>query len=288
MNYRHIYHAGNFADVVKHIILSRVILYMQRKEKAFRVLDTHAGIGLYDLSSVEAQKTGEWQGGIALVMEAFANAPKNVKPLIEPYLDVVRSFNEGTQGIQRYPGSPLITRTFLRNQDRLTALELHPDDFETLQTHFEGDYQARITHLDGWLGLKSHLPPKERRGITLVDPPFEVFHEFFNHLKGITNANERFAGGTHMMWYPVKNRKACDEFRTELYKTRIPAILDVSLEVRRPKGLKETFDGTGLAIVNPPYTLEQELKLILPWLKTVLEENKGSGQYTVNWINKAL
>ena len=286
MNYRHIYHAGNFADVVKHIILSRVILYMQQKDKAFRILDTHAGIGLYDLSSEEAQKTGEWKQGIGLLLEATDKAPKDVKPLLMPYLDAVLSFNSDSE-IKQYPGSPLLSRKLMRNQDRLTALELHPEDYQTLQSHFEGDYQARITHLDGWLGLKSHLPPKERRGVTLVDPPFEVFHEFFNLIKGMKEANVRFATGTHMMWYPIKNRKACDEFRTELYKSKIPAILDISLEVRRPKGLKETFDGTGLAIVNPPYALEKELKIILPWLKNVLEENKGSGQYTINWINRA-
>lgn len=286
MNYRHIYHAGNFADVVKHIILSRVILYMQQKEKAFRVLDTHAGIGLYDLSSEEAQKTGEWKTGVGLILAAADKAPKDVKPLIEPYLNVVRAFNFDGE-VKQYPGSPKIARELLRNQDRLTALELHPEDFATLQSHFEGDYQARITHLDGWLGLKSHLPPKERRGITLVDPPFEVFHEFFNLLKGMTEANARFATGTHMMWYPIKNRKACDEFRTELYKTKIPAILDISLEIRKPKGLKETFDGTGMAIVNPPYALEKELRVVMPWLKNVLEDHKGAGQYTINWINRA-
>jgi len=286
MNYRHIYHAGNFADVVKHIILSRVILYMQRKEKAFRILDTHAGLGLYDLSSEEAQKTGEWKTGVGLILEAADKAPKDVKQLIEPYLNAVRAFNFDGE-VKQYPGSPKIARELLRSQDRLTALELHPEDFETLQAHFDGDYQARITHLDGWLGQKSHLPPKERRGITLVDPPFEVFHEFFNLLKGMKEANERFATGTHMMWYPIKNRKACDEFRTELYKSKIPAILDISLEIRKPKGLKETFDGTGMAIVNPPYALEKELKVIMPWLKSVLEENKGSGQYMINWINRA-
>ena len=286
MNYRHIYHAGNFADVVKHIILSRVILYMQRKEAAFRLLDTHAGIGLYDLSSPEAQKTGEWRSGIGLLLEAANNAPRDVKPLIEPYLQAVLSFNPADE-IQQYPGSPLLARQLMRKQDRLTALELHPEDFQTLQSHFEGDYQARITHLDGWLGIKSHLPPKERRGITLVDPPFEVFHEFFNHLKGLKDANERFATGTNLMWYPIKNRKACDEFREELYKTKVPAILDVSLEIRRPKGNKPTFDGTGMAISNPPYTLEQDLKILMPWLKTVLEESRGSGQYRINWISRA-
>ncbi len=179
MNYRHIYHAGNFADVVKHIILSRVILYMQRKDAAFRLLDTHAGIGLYDLSSEEAQKTGEWKTGVEQILEAAKTAPKDVKPLIEPYLEAILSFNPNGE-IKQYPGSPVLSRKLMRKQDRLTALELHPDDFQTLKQQFEGDYQARITHLDGWLGMKSHLPPKERRGITLVDPPFEVFHEFFN------------------------------------------------------------------------------------------------------------
>ena len=286
MNYRHIYHAGNFADVVKHIILSRVILYMQRKDTAFRLLDTHAGIGLYDLSSEEAQKTGEWKTGIELLLEAAGKAPRDVKPLIEPYLQAVLSFNpEGD--IQQYPGSPILSRHLMRKQDRLTALELHPEDFETLKSHFEGDYQARITHLDGWLGLKSHMPPKERRGVSLIDPPFEVFHEFFNLINGLKQSTERFASGTTLMWYPIKNRKACDEFRTELYKTKIPAILDVSLEIRQQKGLKETFDGTGMAIANPPYALEKELRLLMPWLKTVLEERKGSGQYKVDWINKA-
>lgn len=286
MNYRHIYHAGNFADVVKHIILTRVIIYMQRKEKAFRMLDTHAGTGLYDLSSEEAQKTGEWQGGIGLLMEKSGSAPSNVKPLIEPYLEVIEALNPQGE-IRQYPGSPLLARKLFRKQDRLTALELHPEDFETLQSRFEGDYQARITNLDGWLGLKSHLPPKEKRGLTLVDPPFEVFHEFFNHLKGMKEAHDRFAGGTHMMWYPIKNRKACDEFRTELKASKIPAILDITLEIRAQKGRENTFDGTGLAIVNPPYILEQELKLILPWLKGVLEETPGRGQYRLQWINRA-
>ena len=120
-----------------------------------------------------------------------------------------------------------------------------------------------------------------------MEPPFEVFHEFFNLIKGMKEANLRFATGTTMMWYPIKNRKACDEFRTELYKSKIPVILDVSLEISWPKGLKDTFDGTGMIVVNPPYALEKEMRIILPWLKNILEENKGSGQYKIDWINKA-
>lgn len=285
MNYRHIYHAGNFADVVKHIILTRVLLYMQRKEAAFRLLDTHAGIGLYDLSSEEAQKTGEFQTGIKRLLEAADNAPSNVKPLIEPYLGVVGKYNPDSE-IIRYPGSPLIARELFRKQDRLTALELHKEDFKQLSERFAGDYQARITELDGWLGLKSHLPPKERRGVTLVDPPFEVFHEFFNILNGLKEACTRFPSGTYLLWYPVKNRKACGEFRDELKALRIPAILDVTLDIRK-QSKHNTFDGTGMTIVNPPYTLEGELKILMPWLKSVLEESSGSGRYNIDWIAKA-
>ncbi|MAZ16243.1 MAG: 23S rRNA (adenine(2030)-N(6))-methyltransferase RlmJ [Ahrensia sp.] len=282
MNYRHIFHAGNFADVFKHIVLARIIAYMQNKDAAFRVLDTHAGLGLYDLSSDQAQKTGEWKTGIGKVMEAADRAPADVLALISPYLDAVRSSNpEG--GITQYPGSPMIARHLFRKQDRLTALELHPEDFDVLHAQFEGDVQARVTKLDGWLGIKSHLPPKERRGIVLVDPPFEVYHEFFNILTALKEGHKRFATGTFLLWYPVKHRKGVAEFREELKALKIPRILDTSLEVRS-SGADVRFDGSGMIVVNPPYTLESELRTILPWLSSVLEFKKGSGSYAVNWL----
>lgn len=171
MNYRHAYHAGNFADVVKHIILTRIVLYMQRKDHGFRVIDTHAGIGRYDLKGTEAGKTGEWQSGIGRLLEAKLDT--DVAGLIQPYLDIVRAENPDG-AIRHYPGSPLIVRHLLRKQDRLSALELHPDDARLLAELFEGDVQVRVTQLDGWLALGAHLPPKEKRGLILVDPPFEI------------------------------------------------------------------------------------------------------------------
>ncbi|MFZ2101222.1 MAG: 23S rRNA (adenine(2030)-N(6))-methyltransferase RlmJ [Oricola sp.] len=282
MNYRHIFHAGNFADVFKHIVLARVIKYMQNKDAAFRVLDTHAGLGVYDLTSEQAQKTGEWKTGIQRVLEAEASAPAAVRELIAPYLDCVRELNPAG-GIALYPGSPMIARMLLRKQDRLTALELHPDDFKVLQSHFEGDYQARITELDGWLGIKSHLPPKERRGIVLVDPPFEVYNEFYNILTALKEGHKRFASGTFLLWYPVKHRKGVSEFREELKALKIPRILDTTLEVRS-SGADIRFDGSGMIVVNPPYTLESELRAILPWLAPVVEYRRGSGSYSVNWL----
>jgi 23S rRNA (adenine2030-N6)-methyltransferase len=286
MNYRHVYHAGNFADVVKHFILTRVILYMQKKDAAFRVLDTHAGTGLYDLASAEAQKTGEWQGGVGKLLDKTVTIPPAVEKLLSAYLDAVRGANPAGQ-LLCYPGSPSIARTLMRKQDRLTALELHNDDFKVLQKQFAGDYQARVTELDGWLGLKSHLPPKEKRGVVLVDPPFEVFHEFFNILSGLKEAHKRFSGGTYLFWYPVKNRKACDEFRLELKRLNIPGILDCVLEVRRQTG-QASFNGTGMIIVNPPYVLKQELETVLPFLTRVLEAAPGSGSWSAKWITPAL
>src|SRR5690606_34010924 len=147
MNYRHIYHAGNFADVLKHAVLARLIIYMQNKDKAFRVLDTHAGIGLYDLSSEEAQKTGEWRDGIGRLIDA--DLPAAAADLLAPYLRIIREMNPQSD-LKLYPGSPKLARMLFRPQDRLSAMELHPDDARRLARLFEGDYQARVTELDGW------------------------------------------------------------------------------------------------------------------------------------------
>ncbi|HLP66492.1 MAG TPA: 23S rRNA (adenine(2030)-N(6))-methyltransferase RlmJ, partial [Rhizobium sp.] len=213
MNYRHIYHAGNFADVLKHAVLARLIVYLQQKDKAFRVLDTHAGIGLYDFSSGEAQKTGEWRDGIGRLMEA--DLPDNVSALLAPYLDAIRALNPKGP-ITLYPGSPKLARMLFRAQDRLSAMELHPDDSRALARLFEGDYQVRVTELDGWLALGAHLPPKEKRGIVLVDPPFEAEGEYERLVDGLAKAYRRFATGTYCLWYPIKKGAPIAEFHEAL------------------------------------------------------------------------
>src|SRR5690606_4824480 len=182
MNYRHAYHAGNFADVMKHAVLARIVEYLKRKDKAFRVIDTHAGTGMYDLSSEEAQKTGEWRGGIGTLLNA--QLPGDAAALLKPYLDAVRAANPDG-AVTRYPGSPAIARHLLRRQDRLTAIELHPADAAALKRHFAGDFQTRVIELDGWLALGAHLPPKEKRGLVLVDPPFEERDEFGRIVEGL-------------------------------------------------------------------------------------------------------
>jgi 23S rRNA (adenine2030-N6)-methyltransferase len=272
MNYRHAYHAGNFADVMKHVALTRIVEYLKRKDKAFRVIDTHAGIGAYDLSSAEALKTGEWRGGIGGLLDA--GLPDEAAALLAPYLDAVRKLNpEG--GLRFYPGSPAIVRHLLRGQDRLTAIELHPADAAALKTRFAGDFQTRVIELDGWLALGAHLPPKEKRGLVLVDPPFEEKGEFDRLLDGLLRAWRRWPGGVYALWYPIKDRKEVARFRERLAEAGISKILDLSLEIRAPSP-EPRFDGSGLVVVNPPYPLEAEMRTILPALSRLLGETGGT------------
>lgn len=279
MNYRHAYHAGNFADVVKHIILTRIVLYLQRKEHAFRVMDTHAGIGRYDLKGTEAGKTGEWLNGIGRLMETKLDAP--VAELLAPYLDIIRAENPDGE-MRHYPGSPLIVRHLLRKQDRLSALELHPQDAKLLAEVFEGDFQTRVTPLDGWLALGAHLPPKEKRGLVLIDPPFEIGGEFDRLVDGLARAHKRFSGGTFALWYPVKDLQQVKRFTDMLADTGIPKILRTELMIRSPSS-DPRLDGTGMIIVNPPFTLEAELRTILPALSKILSEQPNAG-FRVDWI----
>jgi 23S rRNA (adenine2030-N6)-methyltransferase len=270
MNYRHIYHAGNFADVLKHAVLCLLIRYLQKKDKAFRVLDTHAGIGVYDLSSEEAQKTGEWRDGIGRLLTA--DLAPDVASLLAPYLDAVREMNPDG-GITLYPGSPKLARLLFRPQDRLAAMELHPEDFGRLWRLFEGDYQVRVTELDGWLSLGAHLPPKEKRGLVLIDPPFEIDGEYERLAKGLATAYRRFPGGTYCLWYPIKRGAPIRQFHEQLQALEIPKMLCTELLVRSDR---ETtgLSGSGLIVVNPPFTLKADLHRLLPVLKDVLAQDR--------------
>ena len=272
MNYRHIYHAGNFADVVKHAVLTRLILYLQRKDNAYRVLDTHAGVGMYDLASEAAQKTGEWRGGIGRLLEKRPGGEAGV--LLAPYLDAVAAANpEG--GLRRYPGSPWLARHLARRQDRLTAVELHPHDAETLKGLFAGDHQVRVIALDGWLALGAHLPPKERRGLVLIDPPFEEAGEFQRMAEGLVRAHRRWPGGIYALWYPLKDHAAVAAFREALRQSGVPKIIDIRFEISRPSATPR-LDGCGMVVVNPPFVLEAEMNAILPALHRALAVETGA------------
>lgn len=279
MNYRHAFHAGNFADVVKHLILVRIIEYMMRKDAAFRVIDTHAGVGLYDLWGDKAERTGEWRDGIARLFDCDLLEP--IATLIAPYLLAIKAQNPDGQ-LRYYPGSPFIARHMLRPQDRLMALELHPQDADSLRENFEGDIQTRITHLDGWAAMGTHLPPREKRGLVLVDPPFEQKGEFARMASALEKAHARWPGGTYAFWYPVKDLAEVETYAKTLKSLDIPKILRLELTIR-PPSVPPRLHGSGMVVVNPPYVLEEEMKILLPVLADLLAD-EGRGRFKIEWI----
>lgn len=281
MNYRHIYHAGNFADVFKHLIIARIIEYLKKKDHAFRVIDTHAGTGIYDLSADEAQKTGEWIDGIGRILSKPID--RQIEPLVNPWLDVVFALNGSKEKLTRYPGSPVLIRKLLRKQDRLTAIELHEADYKKLAGNFTGDYQARIIHLDGYLALGAHVPPKEKRGLILVDPPFEKTDEFERLVEGLIKAYKRFPGGIYALWYPVKHYNELNWFMNELKGTGIAKILRLELRIKQ-RSQTPGLDGCGMIIVNPPYVLPKEMKQLKAFLLDRLAQDDHA-QIIEEWIN---
>src|SRR6266700_5828803 len=265
MNYRHAFHAGGFADVIKHIVLVRMLSYLQEKQAAFRVIDTHAGAGVYDLTGDEAQRSGEWLTGIARVMQARFS--ETALPLVAPYLDIVRTFNPPRE-LKAYPGSPLIARALLRPQDRLTACEVEPKTRKRLIEALRRDTQARVVDLDGWTALPAFVPPNERRGLVLIDPPFEAKDEFERLADGFSAAFSKWPTGSYLLWYPVKSRRVTDELARHVAAaadTSKPPGKCLRLEFSvAPQEVGAGLVSTGLLIVNPPWKLMGELKTILP------------------------
>lgn len=279
MNYRHVFHAGNFADVVKHTILTRILTYLMRKDAPFRVIDTHAGVGLYDLKGDKAEKTGEWVDGIGRLIDR--GLPQPAQDLLAPYLGAVRAQNPDGN-LRFYPGSPLITRHMLRQQDRLMALELHPVDVEALRENFAGDFQVRVTHVDGWQALGTHLPPKEKRGLVLIDPPFEERNEFERMAQNLIKAHKRWPGGIYALWYPIKDPEHVADFVDMLAEAGIPKILRLELKIRAAS-LPPRLHGTGMIVINPPFVLEEEMRVLMPVLSDVLSD-EGRGRWTTDWV----
>ena len=279
MNYRHAFHAGNFADVIKHIVLVRILTWLQDKPAAFRVIDSHAGAGLYDLTGEEAQRTGEFLTGIARVMQArFSDT---VLPLVTPYLDIVRAFNPPAQ-LKAYPGSPLIARAMLRPQDRLTACEVELNARKHLIEALRRDPQARVVDLDGWTALPAFVPPKERRGLVLIDPPFEAKDEFARLAEGFAQAFSKWPTGSYLLWYPAKSRRATDTLARSVAETAAsgpsPAPC-LRLEFSAaPQTADSALVSAGLLLVNPPWMLMGELKAILPELEKPLGQG-GAGRF---------
>ena len=273
MNYRHAYHAGNFADVVKHAVLALVIEHLKLKPAPFRVIDTHAGIGVYDLTSEAAQKTGEWREGIGRLMAAKLSPA--AAEVLAPYLDIVRRLNPGG-ALVRYPGSPLLARELMRADDRLVVNELHPEDQDELKRHFAHDPQVRVMALDAWTALKALLPPPERRGVMLIDPAFEQTGELTRLVGGLKEAARRFATGTFLLWYPIKEVAPVAAFRREVAALGFPKAMAIELMIRGSAD-QTRLNGAGLIAVNAPFTLSSKLDALLPELTRVLAQGEGAG-----------
>lgn len=277
MNYRHAYHAGNFADVVKHALLTLVIAHLRRKEPPFVVIDTHAGVGRYDLHGLEAGKTGEAQEGVLRLRQAGLTTP-----LLDDYWAAVRAVNPQWPELRFYPGSPRIARALLRPQDRLAAVELHPEDAALLKAEFARDPQVGVHRADAYTALKALLPPKERRGLVLIDPPFEVKDEFRRIAKGLEEALNRWPTGVYGVWYPIKERETVERFLGELSGLGRPCF---AVELyRSPEDGTERLNGTGMVVLNPPWKLDEALSTLLPLLHDSLGATGGS---RLRWLVNA-
>jgi 23S rRNA (adenine2030-N6)-methyltransferase len=279
MNYRHAFHAGGFADVIKHIVLVRILTHLHEKPGAFRVIDSHAGAGVYDLTSEEARRGGEWLTGIARIMQARFS--ETVLPLVAPYLDIVRAFNP-QRDLVAYPGSPLIARALLRPQDRLVACEVERGARKRLIDALRRDTQARVVDLDGWVALPAFVPPKERRGLVLIDPSFEQKDEFERLADGFAQAFAKWPTGSYLLWYPVKSRRATDSLARHVAAAVAAAsspgtCLRLEFSVA-PQQAGAALTSAGLLIVNPPWRLAAELKAILPELEKPLGQG-GAGRF---------
>jgi 23S rRNA (adenine2030-N6)-methyltransferase len=263
MNYRHAFHAGSPADVVKHAVLTRILVHLRNKPAGFRVIDTHAGAGLYDLRGPEAQRSPEWREGIERLLAMPIDA--GGRALLAPYLDIVAGLNpafNSTGELAAYPGSPALARALMRTQDRLVACEAEPNAAAALTRNLGRDRRIKAIAIDGWVALNAYVPPPERRGVVLIDPPFEATGEFDRLAHAMEAAHRKWSTGIFLAWYPIKGRQEPDAFVRRLQRSAIPKVLRAEVEFdgsRAPARL----GGCGMIVVNPPWMLDDELRILL-------------------------
>ncbi|MDH1264139.1 23S rRNA (adenine(2030)-N(6))-methyltransferase RlmJ [Pseudomonas sp. GD03944] len=275
MNYRHAFHAGNHADVLKHLILCRLIALLSRKEAPFAYLDSHAGVGLYDLAGDQASRTEEWVDGIARLWQA-EDLPD---PLVD-YLEVLRAMNP--DGVLRhYPGSPELARLLSREQDRLHLNEKHPEDGRLLKENMAGDRRVAVHLGEGWHIARALLPTREKRVLLLIDPPFEKADEHIRCVESLNEAIGRMRQAIVAIWYPIKDERQLKRFYQDLSRSAAPKLLRVELFVHAPDDASR-LAGSGLVISNPPWGLEDELRQLLPWLSARLAQSQGS--FRLDWL----
>jgi 23S rRNA (adenine2030-N6)-methyltransferase len=261
VNYRHAYHAGNFADVMKHVLLTRILVHLARKEAPFRVVDTHAGTGLYDLEAEAAGKTAEWRAGVARMHGPFS---PDVEELLVPYRAVLESVR-ARHGASAYPGSPAIVRELIRRQDRGVFVELHPADAKALSSRFNAVSNLKVMRLDGWTALHALIPPNERRGLVLVDPPYEEPGELDRLASELLKAARKWPTGIYAGWYPIKDVDAVGEVAARLAHESARPGLRLEMLIDHPND-RERLNGSGLLVLNPPWMLREEADVVLPAL----------------------
>jgi 23S rRNA (adenine2030-N6)-methyltransferase len=280
MNYRHAFHAGNFADVFKHAILTRILVHLREKPAPFRVIDLHAGAGLYDLASEASQRTGEWRDGIGRLFAAELRP--EAAALLAPYLAAVRAFNPG--GVLRhYPGSPLIVTELLRANDRLIACELEPAAASALGRRLHSVRQAKAVAIDGWVALNAYIPPSERRGLVLLDPSYEEADEFPRLAAALTSARRKWRTGIYMAWYPIKSRNGPDALARTIARNGLEKTLRLEMAIG-PLAADGPLAGCGLVVVNPPWRLAEEAEIVLAAL---MELFGPAARHRVDWIEAA-
>lgn len=266
LSYRHSFHAGNHADVLKHTVLTLCINYLKEKEKPFLYLDTHSGAGRYLLQSEYAEKTEEYLAGIGRIW-----LQDHCPELLIPYLSVLQYYNR-TEKLKYYPGSPLIAKQMLREKDKLNLTELHSTDYPLLRQEFIKDKRAKVLKEDGFQQLKSKLPPESRRGIILIDPSYEIKDDYQNLPKALLEGYKRFATGSYLIWYPVINRSQTQRMINQITNSGIRNILQIELAIK-PDNNQKGMTASGMIVINPPWKLQQQMATILPWLREKLDPN---------------
>ncbi|UCH47741.1 MAG: 23S rRNA (adenine(2030)-N(6))-methyltransferase RlmJ [Betaproteobacteria bacterium] len=274
--YRHLFHAGNFADVFKHAVIVQLAVLIGRKEKPFLYLDTHAGCGRYDLAHAWAQKNREFENGIARIFE------RNDCPApIRPYLDAVHENNPDGK-LRFYPGSPLLVCRSLRASDRMALTELNRDDCARLQSHFQSRRRVQIRNMDGYQALKAFLPPKERRGLILIDSSFDRAHEFRRLAEAVIAAHKRFATGVYAVWYPLVEPQAVRDFEQLIVESDLRKVLKLELSVHRGDW-QQSLRGSAMLVINPPYGFDTSAAPMLHWLWQALSAD-AEGRYSIKWL----
>jgi len=264
LSYRHSYHAGNFADVLKHVVLVEILMHLLKKDKPFTYIDTHAGAGLYALDSAAANKVQEYKAGIALLDSAQL-------PELRDYFSVINGMN--ATSLSRYPGSPSFAEYFLRSHDKAFLHELHPTDFKLLNNHFKQDLRFSVKQADGYTGLLSLLPPDSRRGLVLIDPSYEIKSEYSQVIESLIKAHKKFATGTYAIWYPVIQRQRIKQMEIQLCRSGLKNIQKFELAVKSDTE-ESGMTASGMWVINPPWSLFDKMKSVLPKLKTALAQDE--------------